>query len=229
MSGLDKTQFLHLFTAPLETIMETPSFLFFFCMYVYVCFVWRFFFYFSYFKVRANGIKWMESKRFFTPSVEMFWRIRKLLPTSPEGCHFPHIAAVLLTFPRNQTHFLASAFSNLATRSEVAHLLCVRLLPFRSWQGLPWAAQRGHLPPTAICAQVFLIPPSLSTFPSWFLPFSLSGFYNFSIRRKMYGAWTDTRIFFLRHKCQRWRSTSCVTFKRKRHFTKASFTRVPVI
>lgn len=202
------------------------------------------FFFFSYFKVRDNGIKLMESKRFFTPSVEMFWRIRKLLPGSPEGCHFPHVAAVLLTFPRNQTHFLASVFSNLATRSEVAHLLCVLLLPFRSWQGLPWAAQRGHLPPTAICAQVLLIPPSLSTFPSWLLPLSLSGFYNFSIRRKMYGAWSDTlkllmplnlewqvgvAFFFPHHKRQRWRSTSCGTFKRKRHFTKASFTRAPVI
>lgn len=74
------------------------------------------------------------------------------------------------------THFLASAFPNLATRSEVAYLLCVLLLPFRSWQGLPRTAQRGHLPPTAICAQVLLIPLSvnLSLSPSPVPPPSLS-------------------------------------------------------
>lgn len=73
-------------------------------------------------------------------------------------------------------HFLASAFPNLATRSEVAYLLCVLLLPFRSWQGLPRTAQRGHLPPTAICAQVLLIPLSvnLSLSPSPVPPPSLS-------------------------------------------------------
>lgn len=195
-------------------------------------------------KVRDNGIKLMESKRFFTPSVEMFWRIWKLLPSSPEGCHFPRTAAVLLTFPRNRTHFLASVFSNLATRSEVAHLLCVLLLPFRSWQGLPWAAQRGHLPPTAICAQVLLIPPSLSTFPSWLLPFSLSGFCNFSIRRKMYGTWSDTLkllmplnlgwqvgvAFLSAPQVPKTRGHQVAAlFKRRRHFPKASFTRAPVI
>lgn len=74
------------------------------------------------------------------------------------------------------THFLASAFPNLATRSEVAYLLCVLLLQFLSWQGLPWTAQQGHLPPTAICAQVLQIPHSLSTFPSLLSQSSLSSF-----------------------------------------------------
>lgn len=73
-----------------------------------------------------------------------------------------------MTFLEHGTHFLASAFPNLATRSEVAYLLCVLLLPFLSWQGLPWTAQQGHLPPTAICAQVLLILHSLCQ------PFSLS-------------------------------------------------------
>lgn len=181
----------------------------------------------------------MESKRFFTPSVDMFWRIRKLLPSSPEGCHFPHIAAVLLTFPRNQTHFLASVFSNLATRSEVVHLLCVLLLPFRSWHGLPWAAQRGHLPPTAICAQVLLIPPlsvnlsllASAAFSLWLLQFFHTQENVWCMEwntQTPHGAQSGMtgrcRIFFPRHKRQRWRSTSCGTFKRKRHFTKASFT-----
>lgn len=95
-----------------------------------------------------------------------FDEFKNFYPSSQEGCHFPHTAALPVTFLRNQTHFLASVFSNLTTRSEVARLLRVLLLPFQSWQGLPRAAQQGHLPPASICAQVLLIPPSPSTFPS---------------------------------------------------------------
>lgn len=56
------------------------------------------------------------------------------------------------------TYFLASVFPNFTSLSAVVYLLCVLLSLSLGWQGVPWTAQQGHLPPTAICAQVFLIP-----------------------------------------------------------------------
>lgn len=94
------------------------------------------------------------------------------------GLLSPCIAGVPVTFLNIETHFLASAFPNLATRSEVAYLLGVLLLPFLSWQGVPRTAQQRQLPPAAICAQVLQIPPYLSTFlsllsfPLWFVHFA---------------------------------------------------------
>lgn len=84
-----------------------------------------------------------------------------LKPTSSDEVFlsfFSHVSLVLVTFFEHETYFLASVFPNFTSFSPVVYLLCVLLSLSLGWQGVPWTAQRGHLPPTAICAQVFLIP-----------------------------------------------------------------------
>ena len=80
-----------------------------------------------------------------------------------ESCCFPALswfcwhfraanAFFSICFPKSSHPFWGSLFA-LRTSVTVSELA-----------GTVWTAQQGHLPPTAICAQVLLIPLSLSTF-----------------------------------------------------------------
>ena len=92
---------------------------FFFCFFVF--FYWNP-------KDKHKSWNWLHQTYFHTSFREFHTILERVAV-------FPHCRGSA-DISEQRTHFLASAFPNLATRSEVAYLLCVLLLPFLSWQGL---------------------------------------------------------------------------------------------